>query len=341
MKCVEIIDSKKVELTEREKLTPDKDHVLVKVYSCGICGSDIHYWVSGEPKGLVMGHEFAGEVVDPGNREDLKVGDRVTGLPISPCGVCDACKSGNPQYCRETWTKAVGLSLDNPGGYGEYLKCRCDMVRKLPDNIDYDEAAMIEPAAVGLHAVDLANVKVGENVLIIGGGIIGLVSAEFAKINGAKNIVLLEANEARGKKSLTYGTVSEYYDVKDENTIPTLMEKFGGFDKVIECCGNSGAVTEAITLCKPGGKVVLVGVSMEPVTIPTVVGVLAEIDLQGAIAYTEKEFDTCIKLVDEHKLYLKKYIDRKVPLEEVQESFEVLTSGVDDVIKVIIKPQEN
>ena len=81
-----------------------------------ICGSDIHYWVNGEPKGLVMGHEFVGKVIDPGDRRDLVIGDRVTALPISPCGKCEACLNGNVQFCPETWSKAVGLSIDNPGG---------------------------------------------------------------------------------------------------------------------------------------------------------------------------------------------------------------------------------
>ena len=111
MKCVSISGVKKFVLKEKNKPISRDGSVIVDVKSCGICGSDIHYWLSGQPVGLIMGHEFAGVVVDSGSRSDLKKGDRVTGLPISPCMKCDACCSGNYQYCSETWTDAVGLSL--------------------------------------------------------------------------------------------------------------------------------------------------------------------------------------------------------------------------------------
>lgn len=338
MKCVKILGTKKLELSEIEEPISKNGSVVLKVNSCGICGSDIHYWVSGQPNGLVMGHEFAGIVTDPGSRTDLKIGDRVTGLPISPCMECDACKTGNVQYCRKTWSEAVGLSLTNPGGYAEYTSCRPDMVKKIPDNITDDEAAMVEPSAVALHAVNLADIKIGNKVLIIGGGIIGLMSAEFSKLAGASYVSMLETNEKRGQKAIKYGNVDEFYDAKDPNVIPSLIEKTGGFDIVIECCGSSPAVSEAIMAVKPGGTIILVGVSLEPITIPTVVSVLSEVKMQGAIAYTEFEFDNVINLISNKKINVSKYIDATVSLDEAQKSFERLTSGTDDAVKIIFKP---
>ncbi len=111
MKCVKIKDVREFEIGDIEEPQKDGDNVIVDVLKAGICGSDIHYWDAGMPKGLVMGHEFCGIVTDPGSREDLKVGDKVTALPISPCGKCHACLTGNPQYCPQTWTYALGLSL--------------------------------------------------------------------------------------------------------------------------------------------------------------------------------------------------------------------------------------
>ena len=339
MKCLKIVDTKKFELSEVEKPISKDGSVVIKVNSCGICGSDIHYWTSGQIKNLVMGHEFAGTVIDNGARTDLKPGDRVTGLPISPCFKCDACRTGNVQYCKGTWTNAVGLSMTYPGAYAEYTSVHPEMVKRIPDNVTDDEACMVEPSAVSLHAVNLADIRVGAKVLIVGGGIIGLMAAEFAKLNGATYIALLETNEKRGKKSLTYGYVDEYYDALDQNTVPTLVKKTnGGFDVVIECCGSSPAVTEAIMSVRNGGTIVLVGVSLTPITIPTVVSVMGEVKMQGAIAYTEKEFEDCLNLISEKKINVKKYIDDKVPLSEAQKSFERLTSGTDDAIKIIFKP---
>lgn len=340
MKCAKITGPKMIETSTIERPDTEKGYVLFKVDACGICGSDIHYFVSGEPKGLVMGHEFAGTVLDNGGREDIKIGDRITGLPISPCGHCEACKTGNPQYCLSTWSEAVGLSLTNPGGYAEYSKCRVDMVKKVPNGVSSEEACMVEPSAVSLHAVNLANIKVGDKVLIIGGGIIGLMAAEFAKLNGASSVILLETNEARGKKAEKYGKVDKYYNALEEGIIETLVKNTnGGFDKVIECCGNGPAVSEAIMAVKPGGTIVLVGVSLTPISIPTVLTVMHEVNMQGAIAYTEKEFEMCLDLIDKKIIDVKKYIDDIVPLERAEESFLRLTSGKDDAIKIIFKPE--
>lgn len=338
MKCAKIIGKKQFEVGNIEPPKSKNGSVVIKVDSCGICGSDIHYWDSGEPVGLVMGHEFAGAVIDAGDRNDLKVGDRVTGLPISPCLTCEACKNGNIHFCKKTWSDAVGLSLTNPGGYGEIISCRSDMVKKIPDIVSYEEASMIEPSAVALHAINLANIKVGAKVLIIGGGIIGLMSAEFAKLNGASLISLMETNVKRGTKALKFGKVDKYYDALDKDVISKVInDTQKGFDVVIECCGNSPAVSEAIMSVKPGGTIVLVGVSLNPVTIPSVVSVLSEIKMQGAIAYTEKEFEDCIELISKKVIDVEKYIDDKVPIEKIQESFERLTSGTDDAIKIIVK----
>lgn len=339
MKCVSISGAKKLVLKEMDKPVSRDGSVVIEVKSTGICGSDIHNWDLGNPVGLVMGHEFAGAVVDPGSRKDLKKGDRVTGLPISPCGKCDACRSGNVQYCSDTWTYAVGLALTNPGGYAEYTSCRPDMVRKLPGNVSYDAGCMVEPTAVSLHAINLADIKIGDTVLIVGGGIIGLMAAEFAKMNGAGYVALVETNKKRGRKAVNYGKVDEFYDAMDKNSIPKMITKTnGGFDKVIECCGNDAAVSEALMCVKPGGTIVLVGVSATPITIPMVMGVMRENVIKGAIAYTPEEFDICLDLIANKKINVLKYIDDFIGLEQAQEAFERLTNGKDSAVKIVFKP---
>lgn len=339
MKCVSISGEKSFVLKDMDVPVSKDGSVVIEVKSCGICGSDIHNWDLGQPVGLVMGHEFAGTVVDPGSRKDLVKGDRVTGLPISPCGKCEACRSGNVQYCIETWSEAVGLALTNSGGYAEYTSCRPDMVRKIPSNVSFDAACMIEPSAVALHAINLADIKIGDKVLIIGGGIIGLMSAEFAKLAGADYIAIMETNKKRGKKAVSYGKINEFYDALKEDSMNKMLTKTnGGFDKVIECCGSSAAVSESLMAVRPGGTVVLVGVSATPITIPMVLGVMRELKILGAIAYTPQEFDKCLTLISQKKINVTKYIDDLVPLEAVQESFERLTNGKDSAVKIVIKP---
>ena len=339
MKCVKIKGKKRLEIATIKKPVSKNGSVIIRVKACGICGSDLHYFEAGEPLELIMGHEFAGEVVDPGDRSDLKVGDRVTGLPISPCLECEACKTGNVQYCVKTWQDAVGLSLTNSGGLAEYLSCRSDMVKKIPDKVTFQDATLVEPSAVSLHAINLANIKVGDKVLIIGGGIIGLMAAEFAKLNGASYIALMETNMKRARKALKYGVINEIFNASDTNVISKALKKTnGGYDKVIECCGNQYAVSEAIMSVKPGGTIVLVGVSMIPISVPMVASVMREVDMKGAIAYTEAEFETCIELIEKKIINVHKYIDKRVNLENVQEAYLDLISGKTDNIKIIVKP---
>lgn len=341
MKAVAIKDAKQFEIKEIAEPISDGKKVIIEVLKSGICGSDIHYWVNGEPKGLVMGHEFVGKVIDPGDRRDLVIGDRVTALPISPCGKCEACLNGNVQFCPETWSKAVGLSIDNPGGLTQKIAIRSDMVIKVPDNIKDEEVAMVEPMAVGLHAAHLGRIAVGDDVLVIGGGIIGLASAMFAKKEGASYVALTETNEARGEKSIKLGVADEWFNATSEELVPKLMEKTkGGFDVVIECVGNSAAVNSAISMVKPGGIVVLVGVATDAVPTYTVMAVMKELVLQGAIAYTYNEFKSVIDLISNKRIEVLKFIDDIVPLEGVQGAYERLTSGKDSAIKILVDPNK-
>lgn len=339
MKCVSLTGARRLVPTSIDAPISKDGSVLIDVKKCGICGSDIHYWDIGTPKNLVMGHEFCGVVTDPGARKDLKVGDRVTGLPISPCGECEPCRTGNPQYCAKTWDKAVGLSLTNPGAYAEKTSVRPDLVIKVPSNITDAEVAMVEPTAVALHAVDLANIKVGSKVLVIGAGIIGQLTAMFAKMNGATYVAVSEANPKRGEKAVRLGVADEYFYALDKDWATNVRKNAPeGFDYVFDCCGNSPAVTSGIIAGKQHGTLVLVGVSMESITVPSILVVTKEMVLLGAIAYTKEEFEACIKLMAERKIDTLRFVDDIVNLNGVQKAFERLTSGDDNAIKILIDP---
>ena len=341
MRAVALKGKNKFEIKEIEEPTIDNTNVVIKVLKTGICGSDLHYFEMGEPIGLVMGHEFCGKVINPGNRADLKVGDRVTALPISPCGNCPACLSGNPQYCKNTWDEAVGLSLTNPGALAEKIKVRSDMVLKVPDNVSDEEATMVEPTAVALHGIHLADIKVGSKVLVIGGGIIGLLSAMFAKKEGASFVAVSETNPKRGEKALSLGVADKYYDAKDENMLNEIMsDTNGGFDIVIECCGNASAVTSSLVTVRPGGVVVLVGVATGPISIPTVIAVMNELTVKGAIAYTKEEFATCLDLINNKQIEVMPFVDDIVSYDEVENAYIRLTSGNDGAVKILVDPSK-
>lgn len=340
IKGVLIKGKKELEVLNVAEPKSNGKNVIIEVIKSGICGSDIHNWENGEPYGLILGHEYCGKVLDPGERTDLKVGDRVTSLPISPCGKCKPCSTGNPQYCAHTWENALGLSLTNPGAYSEMISVDPNLVLKVPENVTDEEAALVEPVSVGLHAVHLANIGVGEKVLVIGGGIIGLVSAMLAKKEGASIVALSETNINRGTNAINLGFADELLNGADPEFINKSLEMTnGGFDVVLECCGNSSAVTSAIMACRPGGKVVLVGVSTSAIEIPIVMAVLKEISLQGAIAYTKEEFETSLYLINKKFIDVSKLVSETISLEKVQDAFLELTNGRTNKIKILIDPK--
>lgn len=339
MKACAIKGKREFEIIEIEEPTSKDGRVIVDVLKTGICGSDIHYWDMGGPTGLIMGHEFCGKVVDPGSRTDLSVGDRITALPISPCGECEACKKGDVQYCTKTWSQALGLSLENPGGLTRRISVRPDMIIKVPNSMKDEEVAMVEPVAVGLHAVHLGNIAVGDEVLVIGGGIIGLVSAMFAKLEGASRVVLTETNTKRGENSVKLGVADSWCNATNQEELNKLItETQGGFDTVIECVGNAPAVNSAINMVKPGGKVILVGVALDAINTYTVQVVMKELTVLGAIAYTYDEFKTCIDLIANKKIDVLKFVSDIVPLNKTQESYIMLTSGQDEAVKILVDP---
>ena len=336
MKAIAIEGVRKFKTVDIPEPAKDGSKVIIAVKKCGICGSDLHYFQSGAPVDLVMGHEFSGEVVDPGNRTDLNVGDRVTALPISPCGTCEACLKGNPQYCPHTWEHAIGLSVENPGGLTSTIAVRSDMVYKLGENMSFEEGAMVEPMAVGYHAVNLVDIKLSDDVLVIGGGIIGLSAAMFAK-SQAHQVILSETNELRGKQAETLNVADKWINPTQEISLESLNVK-EGFDVVIECVGNDKAVNSAISLVKPGGTIVLVGVALDAIPVYTVQAVLKELTIKGAIAYTKEEFISCIDLINNKDIEVTKFIDSTVSLDGVQNAYERLTSGTDKAVKIIVDP---
>ena len=343
MRCAALVGQKKIEVENRTSPKGKKGYILIDVLKAGICGSDIHYWDLGAPQGLVMGHEFSGIVIDNGGSKFFKEGDKVTALPITPCMKCRFCKEGNHQICSETWSYAIGLTPDTPGGFGGRVLVREDMVRHLPNNISFESGAMIEPAAVALRAVNISGVLKGDKVLVIGGGIIGLLTAYFLKLKGASYVALTETNKARGEKAVKLGVADEWFNALDPKINEKLMEKTNnvGFDVVADCCGNSAAVTTGIIHTRPNGHLTLVGVSLESLTIPLISAVMKEINIKGSIGYKPIEFDAIIKLLEAKKINLEKFIDDIVTLDDVQESFERLTSGKDDAIKILVDPNKH
>ncbi len=340
MKAAIIKGVKNFETIEVAEPVSENGRVIVKVKKAGICGSDIHMWDGGN-EGIIPGHEFCGVVTDPGSREDLKEGDRVIALSISPCGKCEACLAGKPQCCKDTWTYGPGLSPAYPGGYEEKTSLRPDLVKKLPDNVSFDEGAMVEPLSVSLHGARLANIKKGDKVLVMGGGIIGLGAAMFGKMEGAGFVAVFQPNPHRAAKAISLGVADKTYDAKDPNFVANAMaDAPEGFDSVIDCVGLAPAINAGIMLIKNGHNFVMVGVATAPQPILNVLPVIREIAMLGSAGYNFEEFDEVIKLCETKAIDATKFIDDVIAVEDVQDAFERLTSGSGDLVKIVIDPEK-
>lgn len=340
MKTVELVGKRNLVLKDVEAPKPNGNDVIIKVDKCGVCGSDLHflYDMGDDLKGLVMGHEFAGIVTDPGANTEVKTGDRVTVVPSNACGVCELCKAGAPNACANNFSKGLGVSNFYKGAYAEYIAVRPDTVIKLPDSVSLTEAAMIEPAAVGVHAVKRGKVGIGDKVMIIGAGIIGSVCATFARQAGATYIALLETNMEKANKTLNFGDCDAVFDAKETDAVQKAIESNGGkgFDIVFECSGAGPAVVSSIQLARPKGTIVIVGGNPDLVSIPLILSVFAEHDILPIYGYTEKDFNIALEYIEKKLIDMNKYATKVVKLEEVPDTFKDFVDHKLNDTKVII-----
>ena len=341
MKAVKLTGRKQMEMVDVEAPVADGENVIIEVAACGICGSDLHYWHAGIGMGgvpdLIMGHEFSGVVVDAGNRDDLAKGDRVTALPLDPCGLCAACRAGHVNVCLKALKRSIpGNNSD--GAFSEFLKLRPDMVRKLPDTVNNIQAAMAEPVAVALHAVRTAGISPGDSVMISGGGPIGLLCAAWAKINGAAYIALTEISTFRKSFAAKNADADDVFDPTDPDFASQAIKKTGGgFDVVIETSAADAGINLALMMLKPKGFLVLAGINPHTQAILTIMAAAREITQKSVMAYLPEEFDTAIDYIKQKRIDVEKLVTSTTDLNGLGAAFERLASGKSEDIKIICR----
>lgn len=250
----------KLELKEYSLPKPDKNEIVIKVNICGLCGTDFHIY-KGESYSkppLIPGHEFVGTIVEKGNEVvKLNIGDNVAIDPNIYCGKCQYCKNGKINFCENL--KALGVSLN--GGFAEYSIVPSTQAYLMPKEFSFEAAAFAEPLSCCVRGIDQAEIKHGETVAIVGGGTIGLLMLQLAKISGASKVLLIEPVEEKREIAIQLGADFVFDSSSNEmqNQISELTS--GGPDVVIECVGNSSAVNIAANLPKRGGRLVIFGLS--------------------------------------------------------------------------------
>ncbi len=342
MRAVMLTGPQKMKYGDCDMPRDDGHSVIIKVDTCGICGSDIHYWEIGMgmngKRNIILGHELCGSVYLPGSRSDLHAGDRVTALPIDPCGKCYACQIGAHNICTMANKRNI-IGNNVNGAYAEYVIVRPDMVRKLPDTVGSKEGALIEPAAVALHAVNLAGVTSSDTVCIIGGGPIGILCAMWAKLFGASCIVIVEVNSFRMSFITSFLDIDGVIDGCDDDIGKKLkIISQGGFSVAIETSASDAGLYTAVNALKPKGRMVMAGINFYGQTVPTLPVIAKEITQLGSMGYSINEFDTVIENLTMKKLNVEVLVTHSVSLEEVPVVFNNLAQKSIEAIKVVVQP---
>lgn len=316
---------------------------IIKVTHVGICGSDVHYWEEGGRfLGVVSGHEYTGVIEDPAGTPYQK-GDRVVGYTQNPknepCGYCPSCLTDDFAHCTNRIVKiGVGSELEHPGAFSEYITWFPSGMFPLPDAISNREAALIEPAAVALHAISLSEMRPGDRVLVLGGGIIGQCCAEWARMHGAGMIAITETNHRKMERIREYGIVDHVLDGRAADLEQQLQDLApGGFDLFFDCVAIAGPVNTAIRSLRRGGTGVLVGVSFAPLEIDYYSTVVFQKRLQGSKGHVPTDFLGVLAALEHKKLDLAKYITHTARLDDLQGTYERIKKQGDD-IKIIVEP---
>ena len=327
-------------IVEKELPMPSlaPNEVLVKVKAVGICGSDVEYYTNGRignfvvKAPIILGHEVAGEIVDTGqNVTSFQIGDRVALEPGIPCQKCEFCKSGRYNLCPHI--RFMGTPPID-GAFREYIAHPEAFTYKIPEYISFEEAALLEPLSVGLHAARRANVQPGDTVAILGAGPIGLVTLQAVRLRGAAEVLVTDLVDFRLSIAKDFGA-TEVVNVGNVNK-SCLANYLKACDVVIQTATSAEACTQAFDFVKRGGRIVQVGhppVSQVPID-PNLL-IAEELDLVGSFRYTNT-YPAAVKLLGAKRIDVKPLISQTFPLQELQVALEHVRKHPDRCLKVMI-----
>lgn len=316
--------------------TPGPGELVLRVTGCGICGSDLKMLEHPNP-GIVMGHEFAGEVVAIGAKVDRwRDGDRVTALPIIGCGHCLACLEGAPSHCING-ADLIGVG-GSSGAYAEFIRVSARETFAMPDSIDTAIAPLVEPLAVALHTVATADLVPGDKIVVVGAGPIGLAVTLWLRHMGADEILVADPLESRRQKALTLGATS-VIDPSVEGLAPAVARELGQpADVVFDCVGKPGLLDGCIAASRVGGQIILAGGSFAPDTFLPVMGMVKEVSLRFCVYYRRSEWAHTIRMLAQGRIDPSPLISERVGLDRFASTFADLQRRPGDHLKVILDP---
>jgi 2-desacetyl-2-hydroxyethyl bacteriochlorophyllide A dehydrogenase len=331
------------ELRDVPQPQPDDEEVLVRVKACGICGSDVHGYTGKTGRRIppiIMGHEASGVVESIGRSvRNVAIGDRITFDSTVYCNQCPACRQGRVNLCQNR--KVLGVSTPafrRDGAMAEYVVVPWWITYRLPEAVSFEEAALIEPASVSLHAARITPIDVNDVVVVVGAGQIGLFAIQAARVKGAGTIIALDMKEERlalarqlgADVTINPGTADVAAEIRRAVARPDA-------DAVLEAVGTEASVSLAIQLTKLGGHVTLIGNVTPRIQVNLQDIVSRELTLRGSCAIAG-EYRACLDLMAAGRIQAKPLISKLVPLSDGQAAFDALHHGDAGLMKIVLKP---
>jgi L-iditol 2-dehydrogenase len=343
MKALLLTEYMHLELTDVAVPTIGPQDVLIRVRSCGICGSDVH-GIDGSTgrriPPVVMGHEAAGVIAEVGAAvSDWRPGDRVTFDSTISCGECAYCRSGDINLCDNR--QVLGVSCGDyrrHGAFAEFVAVPARILYRLPESLSFDHAAMIEAVSVAVHAVNLTPLSPGDTAVVVGCGMIGQLTIQAAKAAGFARVIGVDVDDARLQVARAAGADqvlnSRTSDVPAEVRAVTNGR---GADAVLEAVGMTAPIQTAISSVRKGGTVTLIGNFSGQIDLPLQQVVTRQIRLQGSCA-SAGEYPKCIELMASGKIRVDNLISAYTPLEDAASWFDRLYRHEPNLMKVIVQP---
>ncbi|EDO17474.1 hypothetical protein Kpol_1058p11 [Vanderwaltozyma polyspora DSM 70294] len=322
----------------------DQHFVKVQIKATGICGSDVHFCTHGaigsfivkEP--MVLGHESSGIVVEVGSEvTKVAVGDRVAIEPGYPSRYSEETVSGHYNLC-----PGMKFAATPPvdGTLLKYFQVPEDFVYKLPDDVTFEEGALVEPLAVAVHAVKLAGVKFGDKVVVFGAGPVGLLVGSVCKAFGATEVVSIDVVDKKLDKSLEMGSTIAINskDMAEEALALEIQNDLNGQhpNKVIDCTGAEPCLRSSILACKPGGTVVQVGMGTTNASLPVSDIVIKELTFKGSMRYCHGDYQDAIQLLKYKKVDVKAIITHRFSFDDAIKALQFNISRDPSIVKTVI-----
>jgi L-iditol 2-dehydrogenase len=343
MKALVLHKKRDLRVEDRPKPAPGPGQVLVRVRAVGLCGSDVHYYTHGRigqqilRAPMIVGHEGAGEVAALGpDVEGLKIGQRLTLEPALPCGRCEFCFTGRQNLCPNV---KFCSTPPNDGLMCEYAVLAAHQCIPIPDAMSWDEAAMLEPLQVGVHANNLVRVRPGDTIAVVGAGCIGLGCMQVAKASGASRIIVTDKLDYRLKLARKLGA-TDTINVDKKDPLEEVTRMTGGrlADVAFECTNRGPGAPQAWSLAGIGGRVVMVGIPEEDEIVLDSHQPRRKELLVQYVRRSRHGMAQAIDLVTSKRLDVASWVTHRVPLAKAKKAFDMVEEYSGGVLKAVILP---